>query len=78
MLGIAKSAVLRDATRGEGMKEMEGGKGVHNSEQSCGTEKSPSSAKGTEQSTVSVVCSLYLLWSSIHYCIQAKGQVKAA
>uniref|UniRef100_A0A3P8T184 Zinc finger, AN1-type domain 5a n=2 Tax=Amphiprion percula TaxID=161767 RepID=A0A3P8T184_AMPPE len=60
MLRIAKSAVLRDATRGEGMKEMDGGKGVHNREQSCGTEKSPASAKAmaqeTNQSPVPMLC----------------------
>lgn len=44
-------------------------------EGSCGTERSPFSAKGPEQNLVCAVCSLDVLWRSVHYCIQGTGQV---
>lgn len=60
-----------------GRCDRDGGReGEHNSEQSCGTEQSPASAKGAEQNTVRVVCSLGFLWRSLHYRIHAKGRVK--
>lgn len=59
--GRAFRTALCTMRKGEGVEgrggREEGGKGGHKSEQSCGTEQSPASAKGAEENTVSVVCS---------------------